>query len=146
VDFGLSAAAGFNPKNQQTYVSFYNGSSTLLYVMNDTTDRLINRFDIGTIRSPIQTMAVNPSTNNIYLIKDGSDNLTIIDGITGQPKGEIHVDKRPTAIDIYAEHNLKYIANSDSNTMISIIDGIKNEVLLGCSLTLYLLNQGTFTA
>jgi YVTN family beta-propeller protein len=73
-------------------------------------------------------LAVNSSTNRIYVANAESDNVWVIDGANSTVIATIPVGPTPRGIAVDAEANRVYVANSGSNE-VTVIDGGSNEVV-----------------
>src|ERR671910_903169 len=88
--------------------SNYNGGS-------DTNSGIdVNTFPIG--------IAVNPSTNKLYVVNEYSNTVSVIDTNTDTVKSTISLGNFPYGIDINPLNNRIYITNRGSNT-VSVLDG-----------------------
>jgi YVTN family beta-propeller protein len=72
-------------------------------------------------------IAVNITTNLIYVSNAGSNTVSVIDGATNAVIKTIPVGNQPKTVVLYAPANLIYAFNSADNTL-SIIDGNTNTV------------------
>jgi YVTN family beta-propeller protein len=72
-------------------------------------------------------IAVNITTNRVYVSNIGSNTVSVIDGATNTVIKTIPVGNQPTTVVLYAPANLVYAFNSADNTL-SIIDGNTNTV------------------
>ena len=73
-------------------------------------------------------MGVTPSEDNYYVINQGSNDVTVIDGDTLQPIDLIPVGASPGAVVVDPLTNRIYVANQDSNN-VSVIDGAFGTVI-----------------
>jgi YVTN family beta-propeller protein len=74
----------------------------------------VNTFPIG--------IAVNPSTNKVYVVNEYSNTVSVIDTNTDTVKSTINLGNFPYGIDINPLNNRIYITNRGSNT-VSVLDG-----------------------
>jgi YVTN family beta-propeller protein len=74
----------------------------------------VNTFPIG--------IAVNPSTNKVYVVNEYSNTVSVIDTNTDTIKSTINLGNFPYGIDINPLNNRIYITNRGSNT-VSVLDG-----------------------
>jgi YVTN family beta-propeller protein len=74
----------------------------------------VNTFPIG--------IAVNPSTNKVYVVNEYSNTVSVIDTDTDTVKSTINLGNFPYGIDINPLNNRIYITNRGSNT-VSVLDG-----------------------
>jgi YVTN family beta-propeller protein len=83
----------------------------------------------GTITVPAgsgpNVVAVNPVTNKVYVANQGSDNVTVIDGVTNATT-TVTTGSIPIAIAANPVTNKIYVANVGSNN-VTVIDGATNE-------------------
>lgn len=79
----------------------------------------------GELGSKPLTIAINPSSNLIYVANEGSNDISVIDGTTNQVVNTINVEIRPQIIGINPVINQIYVTNSKSEE-IEIIDGATN--------------------
>jgi YVTN family beta-propeller protein len=73
-------------------------------------------------------VAVNPSTNMIYVANTFSNSTSVIDGKTSAVVKTIRVGIGPEAVAVDALRNVVYVTNEDSKT-VSVIDGKTNNVM-----------------
>ncbi len=73
-------------------------------------------------------VAVNPSTNRIYVANNGSSNVSVIDGTTNIVITTIPVGSQPIGVAVNPSTNRIYVANSSSSN-VSVIDGTTNTVI-----------------
>lgn len=74
----------------------------------------VNTFPIG--------IAVNPSTNKVYVVNEYSNTVSVIDTNTDTVKSTINLGNFPYGIDINPLNNRIYITNRGSNS-VSVLDG-----------------------
>jgi YVTN family beta-propeller protein len=74
----------------------------------------VNTFPIG--------IAVNPSTNKVYVVNEFSNTVSVIDTNTDAVKSTINLGNFPYGIDMNPLNNRIYITNRGSNT-VSVLDG-----------------------
>ncbi len=67
-------------------------------------------------------MAINPVTNKIYVVDEGSNAVVVIDGATNLLTS-VPVGNYPVAVAVNTATNKIYVANADSNTA-TVIDGV----------------------
>jgi YVTN family beta-propeller protein len=72
-------------------------------------------------------VAVNSSTNRIYVTNAMSNNVSVIDGATNTVVATVPVGNSPYQVDVNPSTNRIYVANSVSNN-VSVIDGATNTV------------------
>lgn len=78
-------------------------------------------------------VAVNPSTNKIYVANELSNTVSIIDGSTDKVDATtIKVGKSPYGIGVNPLNNRIYVSNRDSGT-VSVIDGSTNILITNAS-------------
>ncbi|MGH9571487.1 MAG: YncE family protein, partial [Candidatus Angelobacter sp.] len=82
---------------------------------------------IGAGTNP-SAVAVNPATNKIYIANRGSNNVTVIDGISNSVS-TVTVGSSPVAVAINPATNQIYVANNVSNDL-TVIDGATNSTSL----------------
>ena len=83
----------------------------------------VNTFPIG--------IAVNPSTNKVYVVNEYSNTVSVIDTNTDTIKSTINLGNFPYGIDINPLNNRIYITNRGSNT-VSVLDGsVDTKLLIG---------------
>ena len=78
-------------------------------------------------RYPI-CMAVNPSTNRIYVANEGNDNVSVIDGASNAVVATVPVGSYPLGVAVNPSTNRIYVANYCSGN-VSVIDGASNTVV-----------------
>jgi YVTN family beta-propeller protein len=73
-------------------------------------------------------VAVNASTNTVYVVNYGDDSVTVIHGAKHAAVKTVHVGSHPQAIAVDPLHNRIYVANTHGNS-VTVIDGSRNEVV-----------------
>jgi YVTN family beta-propeller protein len=73
-------------------------------------------------------VAVNSSTNRIYVTNAMGNNVSVIDGATNTVVATVAVGNTPYQVDVNPSTNRIYVANSVSNN-VSVIDGATNTVV-----------------
>jgi YVTN family beta-propeller protein len=73
-------------------------------------------------------VAVNSSTNRIYVTNAFGNNVSVIDGATNTVVATVPVGTTPYQVDVNPSTNRIYVANSVSNN-VSVIDGATNTVV-----------------
>jgi len=79
---------------------------------------LITNVPTGT--APV-ALAVNPASNKIFAVNQGSNNLTVLDGLTNGT-GTVKVGLSPSAVAVNTVTSRIYVANSGDNT-VTVVDG-----------------------
>src|SRR5208283_121830 len=69
-------------------------------------------------------LAVNPTTNMIYVVNNASNDVTAINGATNATS-TIGVGNAPVAVAVNPETNTIYVTNSGSNS-VTVINGATN--------------------
>ena len=82
--------------------------------------------NISVGNSPVG-IAVNPSSNWIYVANINSGTVSVMDGITNKVTDTITVGKAPYGVAVNPVTNKVYVTNIQSNS-ISVIDGKTNKV------------------
>jgi YVTN family beta-propeller protein len=95
-----------------------------LGIVNINSGIRVNSYPIG--------VAVNPSTNKIYVANDFSNTVSIIDGSTDKVDATINVGISPYGIGVNPLNNRIYVSNRDSGT-VSVIDGSTNNQIANVS-------------
>jgi len=86
---------------------------------------------IGTVpvRDGPHGVAANPSTSLLYVANEGSDNVSVINGITSEVVGDpIPVGDQPQGVALNPNTNRIYVVNGNGNS-VSVIDGDTNTVV-----------------
>ena len=73
-------------------------------------------------------IAVNQITNRIYVVNEGTDNVSVIDGETDSVIATIDVGDNPEGVAVNPITNLIYVTNENDDS-ISVIDGTTNAVI-----------------
>ena len=134
--------------NGKQNISLWVDTKDMAYELTDTGTIQITtnggnssiKVDLSTTSEPTPTMtatikvglypqgiAVNPSTNRIYVANFGEGTVSVIDGASNTVLATIKVGKNPDGIAVNPSTNRIYVANQDSNT-VSVIDGASNTV------------------
>jgi len=72
-------------------------------------------------------LAVNPTTNVIYVSNLTGNNVSVIDGETNSVVATVPVGMAPAHIDVNTANGMVYVANLEGNS-VSVIDGSTNTV------------------
>jgi YVTN family beta-propeller protein len=96
------------------YNAVFAQNNTLASTTNNYGGIDVNTFPIG--------IAVNPSTNKVYVVNEFSNTVSVIDTNTDTVKSAISLGNFPYGIDINPLNNRIYITNRGSNT-VSVLDG-----------------------
>src|SRR5204863_10171805 len=108
-------------------------SSTWIFVT------LVLLFALGTKAQTVTTnvavggspvgVAVNPSTNKIYVADYESNDVTVIDGATNTTTS-VAAGTNPYAVAVNPATNKIYVANKD-NSNVTVIDGASRAITIG---------------
>ena len=119
--------------NQRVYVtnSGSNNVSVLAATVTGTTVtepvwRSTGSIHVGTV--PI-AIAVDPDSGNLFVVNQGSDNVTVIDGSTDHVIGSVPVGSDPDAITYDSANGNMYVANYASDN-VSVFSAVQFESLL----------------
>jgi YVTN family beta-propeller protein len=80
------------------------------------------------VGSSPQRVAVNPTTNRVYVSNNGSNNVSIVDGSTNAVIATTPVGSKPMGVAVNPTTNRVYVANQGSNN-VSVLDGSSNAVI-----------------
>ena len=72
-------------------------------------------------------VAVNPSTNTVYVANMTGNSVSVIDGSTNTVTATVSVGRNPFGVAINPSTNTIYVANAGDNS-VSVIDGSTNTV------------------
>jgi YVTN family beta-propeller protein len=124
----LGTGAAFDPNNGLVYVAV--PDSNLVLAVNPTT-KTFTRIAVGT--TPF-AVAVNPVTNRIYSVNQGSFDVSVIDGATQSVITTISTGFSQTGISVDPVNNRVYVGVNGINEIL-VIDGntetFLNSVVLG---------------
>ena len=73
-------------------------------------------------------VCVNPSTNHVYVVNAGNDNVSVIDGATNKVIATVPTGFTPNDVCVNPNTNRVYVVNWD-NDNVSVIDGATNQVI-----------------
>src|SRR3990172_4946493 len=73
-------------------------------------------------------VCVNPSTNHVYVVNAGNDNVSVIDGATNKVIATVPTGFTPNDVCVNPNTNRLYVVNWD-NDNVSVIDGATNQVI-----------------
>ncbi len=85
---------------------------------------VIAAIDVGSLPG---ALAVNPSTNLVYVVNNGDESISVIDGKTNQVVDTVNVGFEPAGIGVNSTTNRVYVSRLDSK--VRIIDGETNTVV-----------------
>jgi YVTN family beta-propeller protein len=121
-----------NPTTNRIYVANFSWGSGSVSVIDGATNTEIDTDgnpENGTTRIPVgdrpQYVAMNSTTNRIYVANWGSSDVSVIDGATNTVVATIPVGSGPLGVDVNPSRNRVYVANYDSDN-VSVIDGASN--------------------
>jgi YVTN family beta-propeller protein len=114
-------------------IQFYSMSDEKLFtVYADNTSSYLSNYDNNNvINSGIKVdsypvgVAVNPTTNKIYVANEFSNTVSIVDGSTDKIEATVQVGSFPYSIDVNPLNNRVYVTNRGSDS-VSVIDGSTN--------------------
>jgi len=115
------------PPNYREYAYVTNGGSDTVTVLDVVDVRVERELPVG--RNPV-AVAASPTRNEIYVVNAGAADATgsssvgsisVIDAEHNSVVATIPLHRQPVSIDLDADGNLAYVANSGSNT-VSVVD------------------------
>jgi len=107
----------------QNLVNFWNGSAWTTQI-NGAANTVSATVAAGT--QP-RSLAVNSTTNKIYVANAGTNNVSVMDGSTDTVTKTINVGTNPRGVCVNSTTNKIYVANNGSNN-VSVIDGSTDAV------------------
>jgi YVTN family beta-propeller protein len=123
-----------NPTTNTIYVASYDSSTVSVIDGTITNDTTISGPTSGlepeeiAVRSKPNDVAVNPTTNTIYVAESGSNTVSIIEGKTNNEVRRVPIEGAPISVAVNPTTNTIYVASYDSST-VSVIDGKTNSVM-----------------
>ena len=113
-----------NPKTNMIYAANY--LSNTVSVLDATKESLVGTIDLGAQSTNPSELAVNPTTNKVY-VTTGRNSVVVIDGLTDRVTTTLQVGNSPTTNSTYAlavdpTKNQIYVAATPS-PLLTIIDG-----------------------
>jgi len=122
---GAPAALAVNPATNKTYVAL----AGEIDVIDGATNSLTKVADVSAVGRNV--LAVNPSTNTIYMANSQSGNLSVIDGETDSITATIALGTTPSGVDVDPQTNFIYVANAGNSQSgdpgnVTVIDGTTN--------------------
>ena len=130
-----------NPITNNVYITNWN-SNTISIIDGKTNSVIADAKTVKDKSTPILTagtnigtvipekIAVNPTTNNVYVTGKYSDNVYVINALTDSLTNSIKIGEVGRTIPVIAvnqDTNFIYVANAENNT-VSVIDGYTNTV------------------
>lgn len=106
------------PSDFREYAWVTDGGSNAVTVLD-----LINMVSAKTVpvgADPV-AVAVNPKSNDVYVVNSGSGTVSVIDAATNRVTATVAVHRQPVSIDVNAEGTRAYVANAGSNN-VSVLD------------------------
>lgn len=102
----------------------------IIRVIDGDTNKIVGsiRLEFGTNGADSVALAVNSTTNRVYIVNRAFGKITVLDGSTNQIIGDISV-KDAARIAINPETNRIYVAADPRNGIVSVIDGSTNQVV-----------------
>lgn len=89
---------------------------------------VVTTLTLGPDGSRPAALAVNSSTGRIYVANAGSDNVSVVDGVSNSVIANISVGRAPHAVAVNPAANRVYVANRGSDE-VTVIDGENHEVV-----------------
>ena len=120
---GEPAALAVDPASNKIYVAL----ASEIDVIDGTTHSVTKVADVSAAGR--NSVAVNPSTNTIYVANSQSNNLTVLDGATRSVTATIPVGTAPTGVDVDSKTNFIYVANAGNSGdpgSVTVINGSTN--------------------
>ena len=106
---------------------FYVSSGWKISVFDCSTNNIVASINVGSYTGRI---AVNPTTNRIYVAANGSSStISVVNGSTNSIVATINVGSEAGGVAVNPNTNRIYVANNASNHKVTIIDGSNNAVL-----------------
>ncbi len=93
--------------------------------LDGASNSVVTSVTVGSV--PVQ-VAVNPTTNMIYVTNRGDFTVSVIDGATNSVSATIPVGGDPQGVTVDAMTNTVYVANEGSDS-VSVINGATNTVM-----------------
>jgi YVTN family beta-propeller protein len=85
--------------------------------LDGKTNTVIGTINVGgTVPNP-RAVAVNPSTNIVYVTNQDDNTVSVIDGKTNTVIGTINVGARPLGVSVNPSTNIAYVANAEDHTV-----------------------------
>lgn len=115
------------PPNYREYAYVTNGGSDTVTVLDVVNVRVDRELPVG--RNPV-ALAASPTRNEVYVVNSGAADATgsisvgsisVIDAEHNTVVATIPLRRQPVSIDIDADGNVAYVANSRSNS-VSVVD------------------------
>lgn len=122
----LRAASKVRNAHRQHGVRTDQTANTVLVINGSTGIVFPTAIPVGT--NPL-AIAINSVTNAIYVVNQGGNSVSIIDGATDVVIATIPVGNGPDAPGVNEETNTIYVANTTDGT-VSVIDGATNMLAL----------------
>src|SRR6185437_15803521 len=104
-----------------------NQGSHSISIINGATNTITTTILVG--NSPFG-VAVNPSTNTVYVSNSGSNSVSMIDGVTNSVTSLIPVGSNPVGVAVNPSINIIYAVNNHDNSVSVIDDGAKSSAHL----------------
>jgi len=110
------------PPNYREYAYVTNGASSTVSVVDVVNVRVDREVLVGP--NPV-AVAAHPTRNEVYVLNSGSaggrGSLSILNAELNSVAATVPLHDQPVSIDLDAQHDLAYVANSGSNS-VSVID------------------------
>ncbi len=111
--------------NEATHTLYATRSGNTALVAVNELSGAIETVTLGRIPCAV---AVNPATGRVYVVNDGDDSVTVVDGVKNTVVATLRVGSRPQGITLDPKSNRVYVANKHSDS-VTVIDGGHNRVL-----------------
>jgi len=113
--------------NSPAHRLFATASGASMFLTIDTVDTSTGAAAVLSIASLglSDGVAANPDTNTVYLALKDRNVLAVLDGTSGNLRGEIPTGRTPVAVAVNRDKNTVYVANEDDDT-VTIYDGATN--------------------
>ena len=110
------------PAGYREYAYVTNGGSATVSVFDVVNLRLDRELAVG--QNPV-AVAVSPTRNEVYVVSRGAEagngSLAVIDATKNAVVATVQLAKQPVSVDLDADGNFAYVANSGSN-QVSVVD------------------------
>ena len=124
LSLGSPQGIGIDIENNKIFIPKFN-PSTLAVIDGGTNTESANIF---TIADSPKKVAINPTTNKVYVVDELKNSITIIDETKNEITGSIMVGNSPFGVAVNSTTNKIYVTNSGSDN-VSVIDGKTSTVV-----------------
>lgn len=111
---GLPGVLAFDPLTKAVYVADASGVGSSLTVVSTSSNTVVTHVAVGLHPAAIVFV---PTTGDLYVANQGSDNVTVVNGTTNAVLGSVPTGSQPSALAWDPSNGLVYVADFNSTNL-----------------------------